>query len=358
MARKKIPAVAYLRTSSQTNANKGLSSDKDSDRRQREAVMGFAAANGYEVVAEFYDVISGADLIDQRPGFSALLDRIEGNGVRTVLVEDASRFARELMTQELGILALIKRDVRVLTANGDDLTDSSDPSRKMMRQIAGSFAEYEKARLVAKLRSARERKRRETGKPQIPCRAQSRGGCLGQAVAAAWPQRGSAFTTGSCGRACAARPLQSAPKGVLVECDCLDGGWRVMPRTKAPGKATRRRASRTTVPAPQQPVTVAVEPSVGDPIAAPRPASGITLVEFCLLWLVGLVYFFITAPAGMSPLPVAAGWVIIGTTLFSLIVLGKRFPMFGLFLLMLITGLMSGGRRRRGEAMAGYNFVG
>jgi hypothetical protein len=44
------------------------------------------------------------------------------NGVRTVIVEGASRFARELLTQELGILALIQRDVRVLTANGDDLT--------------------------------------------------------------------------------------------------------------------------------------------------------------------------------------------------------------------------------------------
>jgi hypothetical protein len=45
---------------------------------------------------------------------------------------------------------LIKRDVRVLTANGDDLTDTSDPSRVMMRQIAGSFAQYEKTRLVTK----------------------------------------------------------------------------------------------------------------------------------------------------------------------------------------------------------------
>ena len=68
------------------------------------------------------------------------------------------------MTQELGILALIQRGVRVLTANGDDLTDSSDPSRKMMRQIAGAFHEYEKARLVAKLRAARERKRAAAGK--------------------------------------------------------------------------------------------------------------------------------------------------------------------------------------------------
>jgi DNA invertase Pin-like site-specific DNA recombinase len=92
--------------------------------------------------------------------------------VRTVIVEDASRFARELVTQELGIIALIKRGVRVLTANGDDLTDSSDPSRKMMRQIAGSFAEYEKARLVAKLKAARERKR--AASPSQKCEGRKR----------------------------------------------------------------------------------------------------------------------------------------------------------------------------------------
>ncbi len=56
------------------------------------------------------------------------------------------------------------RGVRVLTANGDDLTDSSDPSRVMMRQIAGAFHQYEKARLVAKLKAARQRKRELVGK--------------------------------------------------------------------------------------------------------------------------------------------------------------------------------------------------
>src|SRR4051812_12039606 len=154
-------AVAYLRTSSATNTGP----DKDSERRQREAIQAFAKRAGFALVAEFSDPgVSGADPIAERPGFGQLLDRIEGNGVRTVIVEDASRFARELMTQELGILALIQRGVRVLTANGDDLTDSSDPSRKMMRQIAGAFHEYEKARLVAKLRAARERKRADRGK--------------------------------------------------------------------------------------------------------------------------------------------------------------------------------------------------
>jgi hypothetical protein len=67
------------------------------------------------VVESFYDAaVSGVDPIDTRRGFSALLDRIESNGVRVILVEDASRFARDLLTQEVGILALIKRDVTVL----------------------------------------------------------------------------------------------------------------------------------------------------------------------------------------------------------------------------------------------------
>jgi DNA invertase Pin-like site-specific DNA recombinase len=83
------------------------------------------------------------------PGFST-----GSNGVKTVIVEDASRFARDLVVQELGIALLAKRDVRLLTASGDDLTDSDDLGRKMMRQVAGAFMEYERGCLVAKLRGA------------------------------------------------------------------------------------------------------------------------------------------------------------------------------------------------------------
>lgn len=156
-------AVAYMRTSSA--ANVGV--DKDSEKRQRAAIEQFAARSGYTIAAGdwFNDpAVSGADSIETRPGFSRLLDRIESNGVRLVLIEDASRFARDIVIQELGIIMLIKRGVRVLTSGGDDLTDSSDPTRKMMRQIAGTFAEYEKARLVAKLKAARDRKKELTGK--------------------------------------------------------------------------------------------------------------------------------------------------------------------------------------------------
>ena len=158
-----VPAVGYLRTSSAAN----VGADKDSDKRQRAAIEAFAKRAGYTVAEGdwFYDAdVKGSDPIETRDGFGSLLDRIDGNGVRVVLLEDVSRLARELMTQELGIVLLIARGVKVLASNGDELTETEDEMRKAMRQIAGVFAELEKTRLVKKLKAARDRKKAETGK--------------------------------------------------------------------------------------------------------------------------------------------------------------------------------------------------
>ncbi|MCX7377794.1 MAG: recombinase family protein [Alphaproteobacteria bacterium] len=99
--------------------------------------------------------MSGADPIETRPGFAAMLDRIEGNRVRLVLVEDASRFARSVLVAELGLLMLQQRGVRVLTASGDDLTATDVPTRVARRQVAMAFARLEKSRLVPKLQGVR-----------------------------------------------------------------------------------------------------------------------------------------------------------------------------------------------------------
>jgi DNA invertase Pin-like site-specific DNA recombinase len=70
---KLVDAVAYLRTSSAAN----VGADKDSDKRQRAAIVGFAKRAGFEIVGEFYDpAAKGEDRIETRPGFAALLDRI------------------------------------------------------------------------------------------------------------------------------------------------------------------------------------------------------------------------------------------------------------------------------------------
>jgi DNA invertase Pin-like site-specific DNA recombinase len=157
-----IKAFAYLRTSSATNVGE----DKDSQKRQLAAIERFAKRHGFILIGTFSDdAVSGEDDIASRPGFSAMLDALEANGTRTVIVEDASRFARKVLVQELGIVALIARRVSCWSAAGDiELTNTDDEFKVAMRQVAATFAELEKKRLVKKLKAARDRKIEKTGK--------------------------------------------------------------------------------------------------------------------------------------------------------------------------------------------------
>jgi DNA invertase Pin-like site-specific DNA recombinase len=116
-------------------------------------------------VGEFYDAaVSGADPIDARPGFAAMLERIEGNGVRTILVETASRFARDLMVQEVGHAKLRERGIDLIAADNPGSFIDDTPTARLVRQVLGAISEFDKAMIVAKLRGARERKRRDAGK--------------------------------------------------------------------------------------------------------------------------------------------------------------------------------------------------
>lgn len=161
MSRKKLQAIAYLRTSSATNAGP----DKDSDKRQRAAVAAFAKARGYELVGEFYDAaVSGADPIAERPGFKAMLDRIAGNGVRCIIVESPDRFARDLLVQLTGHNYLKTLGVELIPATAPDFFTEDTPTAVLVRQVLGAVAEFEKTSLVSKLKAARERKKAETGK--------------------------------------------------------------------------------------------------------------------------------------------------------------------------------------------------
>src|SRR4051794_19290395 len=154
-------AVAYYRTSSAAN----VGTDKDSLIRQREAVTAYAKAHGLEIVEEFYDAaVSGADPIDRRPGFVAMLEYVHGNGARTILVENASRFARDLAVQIAGHDLLKARGVELVPVDAPDHFRDETPTAVMVRQILGAVAQFEKAALVQKLRHARERKRAETGR--------------------------------------------------------------------------------------------------------------------------------------------------------------------------------------------------
>jgi DNA invertase Pin-like site-specific DNA recombinase len=154
-------AIAYFRTSSETN----VGADKDTVKRQREAVSKFAKAAGYALIAEYSDDgVKGADPVDQRPAFADMLRHIASNGVRTIIVETASRFARDLITQETGFRFLRDAGITLIAADSPDAFLDDTPTAVMIRQILGSVSQFEKAMLVAKLKGARERKKAETGK--------------------------------------------------------------------------------------------------------------------------------------------------------------------------------------------------
>ena len=154
-------AVAYYRTSSATN----VGPDKDSERRQRDAVSAYAKAHRLEVVRQFYDAaVSGADPIQDRPGFAQLLEYVTGNGARIILVDNASRFARDLAVQIAGHDLLKERGIQLIPVDAPDHFTDETPTAVMVRQILGAVSQFEKASLVNKLRKARERVRRERGR--------------------------------------------------------------------------------------------------------------------------------------------------------------------------------------------------
>jgi DNA invertase Pin-like site-specific DNA recombinase len=163
MARKGKPveAVAYMRTSSSTNVGE----TKDSERRQRAAIEGYAKASGHKIVDWYYDAaVKGADAVTDRPGFSAMLDRLAGNGVRTIIVESPDRFARDLAVQLAGHDYLKRLGVMLIPASAPDFFLEDTPTAVLVRQVLGAIAQFEKANLVAKLKAARDRKLKETGK--------------------------------------------------------------------------------------------------------------------------------------------------------------------------------------------------
>lgn len=161
MVKKRILAVAYLRVSGRGQVRQG------GFARQREAIGKYASKHGIEIVEEFRDEgVSGARDLEHRQGLAALIDRLESNGIQLVLVERADRLARDLMVGEIILAQFRELGVTVVEAeSGTDLTVSdSDPTRKLIRQVLGAVAEFDKSVIVLKLRAARDRVRRRDGR--------------------------------------------------------------------------------------------------------------------------------------------------------------------------------------------------
>jgi DNA invertase Pin-like site-specific DNA recombinase len=155
-----VKAFSYLRVSGLGQVH------KDGFPRQREAIAKYAKAHRIELVDEFSDNLPGTTEWDSREGLTALCSRIDANGIRLVLVERADRIARDLMVSEVLLQEFRNRGVQVIEVEGGtELTVADhEPTRVLIRQVLSAVHQFEKSCLVAKLRAARVRTRKEKGR--------------------------------------------------------------------------------------------------------------------------------------------------------------------------------------------------
>ena len=155
---KTTPAFAYLRVSGKGQV------DGDGFERQLRAITWYASGHGIRIVRVFEERgVSGKTDLENRPALMAMLEALAANGTRVVLIEKLDRLARDLMVQETIIGDFRKRGFELVSVMEPDLLQD-DPTRKLMRQIFGAIAEYEKAMIVAKLRGARQRAKAREGR--------------------------------------------------------------------------------------------------------------------------------------------------------------------------------------------------
>jgi DNA invertase Pin-like site-specific DNA recombinase len=157
-------AFAYPRVSGLEQTKDG----KDGLPRQRRVIAKYAKAHRIEVVQEFAEEgVSGENELADRPALMDLLAAVTANGVRLILVENQDRLARDVIVQELIVAECQRLGVRIIAADsGLDLTegDKDNPNQKLVRVLLGAVSEWAKCMAVIRMRAARIRKRKATGR--------------------------------------------------------------------------------------------------------------------------------------------------------------------------------------------------
>jgi DNA invertase Pin-like site-specific DNA recombinase len=147
-----------------------VSTDRQTLENQRQALQGVVDRRGWEVVAVYSDVgISGAKGRADRPGLDDMLKAAIKGGFDVVMAWSIDRLGRSL----IDLLGTIQH----LEECGVDLyldqqsIDTTTPTGRLMFQICGAFAEFERSmirqRISAGLTRAKAHGKR-LGRPKVP----------------------------------------------------------------------------------------------------------------------------------------------------------------------------------------------
>lgn len=133
---------------------------------QLEALRAYAAKNGMEIVEEFTDEgYSGARL--DRPALDRMRDLAERRGFEVLLTYCTDRLARKFVLQALILDEMERLGVKTIFLEGGAV---DDPLSKLMHQITGAVAEFERAKITERYRRGKLYRARcgEIVSPDVP----------------------------------------------------------------------------------------------------------------------------------------------------------------------------------------------
>jgi DNA invertase Pin-like site-specific DNA recombinase len=153
--------TAYLRVSTAGQVRDGLGLPT-----QERLIKAWAKANGHTIAAVRKDEgVSGANGIDDRIGLPLVLADIRDRRAEAVVVSSMDRLARALTVQEAILGTIWKLGGKLYAVDAGEITqdDPDDPMRTAMRQMAGVFAQLDRALVIKRLRNGRQTKAQKGG---------------------------------------------------------------------------------------------------------------------------------------------------------------------------------------------------
>ena len=145
--------LIYMRTSTLTNK------DGDSVHRQKSSILKWVKSNGYSVKGEYWDIESGKMDTMVRPEFLNMISDSERMGIKILVFSDQSRLSRDIIVQESTYRLLSSRGYSLVSSENPNSFLEDTPTSNLIRQIMGSFCEFDRSSTVHKLKVSRIRKR-------------------------------------------------------------------------------------------------------------------------------------------------------------------------------------------------------
>lgn len=129
-------AAIYIRVSTTKQVNDGMSLETQEDR-----LRAFVKSKGWTVHRPYIDAGKSGGSTD-RPAFQKMMNAVKRKAFGAIVVYKLDRFSRSLKDLLLSLEELNKSDVTFVSIT--DNIDLSTSSGKLMFNIIGSFAEFER----------------------------------------------------------------------------------------------------------------------------------------------------------------------------------------------------------------------